>query len=33
MIHAPRTGDVVKLTPGVLTDPYWSPRLVAITRP
>ena len=33
MIHAPKTGDVVKITPNVLTDPYWSGRLVSITRP
>lgn len=33
MIHAPKTGDVVKVTPNVLTDPYWSGRLVSITRP
>ncbi len=33
MIHAPRTGDVVKVTPDVLTDPYWSARLVSVTRP
>jgi len=33
MVHAPRTGDVVKLTPNILTDPYWSGRLVSITRP
>ncbi len=33
MIHAPSTGDVVKLSPNVLTDPYWSARLATITRP
>lgn len=33
MIHAPSTGDVVKMSPGVLSDPYWSTRLATITRP
>lgn len=33
MIHAPHTGDVVKVSPGVLADPYWTARLVSITRP
>lgn len=33
MIHAPRTGKTVEIVPDVLNDPYWSSRLVSITRP
>jgi cell wall-associated NlpC family hydrolase len=33
MIHAPRTGKTVEYVPDVLNDPYWSSKLVSITRP
>ncbi|WP_380165631.1 C40 family peptidase [Jannaschia sp. R86511] len=33
MIHAPRTGKTVEYVPDVLNDPYWSGKLVSITRP
>lgn len=33
MVHAPRTGKTVEHVPDVLNDPYWSSKLVSITRP
>jgi peptidoglycan DL-endopeptidase RipA len=33
MVHAPRTGRTVEYVPDVLDHPYWSSKLVSITRP
>lgn len=33
MIHAPRTGKTVEYVPDVLNHPYWSGKLLSITRP
>jgi cell wall-associated NlpC family hydrolase len=33
MLEAPRTGDVVKITPGVSASPYWAPQFIGGLRP
>jgi len=33
MVHAPRTGVPVEVTPNILTDSYYGPRLIKVGRP
>ena len=32
MIEAPRTGDVVRITQGISTNPYWAPQFTGGLR-
>jgi cell wall-associated NlpC family hydrolase len=33
MLEAPQTGDVVKVLPGISTNPFWAPRFIGGLRP